>query len=522
MFFGRTSLDMTLFAVLFLLFACASPKAPSGGPDDVTPPAIIEAESTPNFQTYFQEDEIVLTFDEWVTIKDVHNQMIISPLLPAKPDIRQKGKSIIITLPDSLQEETTYSINFGNSIADLNAGNALSNYSFVFSTGEALDSIQLSGTVLDAVSLQPVPDIWVMLHPAGIDSAVYLFKPMYLAKTDTKGKWTISNIKVGTFEVMALKDANLNYIYDQEAELFGWLDSLVITDHSSTLPPIMVFPRAGRSGLSEVIHPAPGSLRLIIRDPLPKPFPSFLPELDTIATQWYGDTLQIWYGPDLNYTGIAVLGGDTTRIKASGDVALPPVTIAQVYARIHPAASVTYRANLPVQNFDPSQIRVSHDSLGTAAFTIERLANDRRTFLIKAPWKNETRYRIDFFPGAVTDILGRANDTIVHSVVVTSPDLYGDLSLIVDGMDSTHQYIIILKGEKSAEQILTSGHKRIVIDRKSIEPGKYSVEMIEDLNRNGMWDTGNYERRQQPERKKFFMPETLRAGWELEIKMTWK
>jgi hypothetical protein len=279
---------------------------------------------------------------------------------------------------------------------------------------------------------------------------------------------------------------------------------------------------AARSGLTEVIHPAPGSLRLIIRDPLPKPFPSFLPQLDTIATQWYGDTLQIWYGPDLNYSGMAMLGEDTTRIKASGDVTLPPVTITQVYARIHPSASVTYRASLPVKSLDPSQIRISLDSLETVAFTIERLANDRRAFLIKASWKNETRYRVDFFPGAVKDILGRVNDTIMHSVVVTNPDLYGDLSLIVDGMDSTHQYIIMLKGEKSTEQILTSGRKSIVIERKSIEPGKYSVEMIEDVNRNGMWDTGNFERRQQPEKKKFFMPETLRAGWELEIKMKWK
>ena len=124
-----------------ILAGCASPKPITGGPSDATPPEIIAEESTPNQQVNFNADEIVLTFNEWISLKDVYNQLVISPPMPDEPEIKQKGKSVIIELPDSLREQTTYTINFGGAIADLNEGNVLDNYVFVFSTGPVLDSV---------------------------------------------------------------------------------------------------------------------------------------------------------------------------------------------------------------------------------------------------------------------------------------------------------------------------------------------------------------------------------------------
>jgi hypothetical protein len=131
-------------------------------------------------------------------------------------------------------------LNFGNGIQDLNEGNKLENYSFIFSTGTFLDSIQLNGKVTDAGTLKPAADIWVMLYPTGNDSLVYMQKPEYLTKTNKEGMWSISNVRNDSFLVVALKDENLNFIYDQENELFGWLDHVQYSNVSSTLPELKV------------------------------------------------------------------------------------------------------------------------------------------------------------------------------------------------------------------------------------------------------------------------------------------
>src|SRR5687767_2314198 len=137
MFFTKCGFFL-LLASVFVLSNCASPKPITGGPADKVPPEIIAEASTPNQQVNFQEKEIVLLFNEWVVLKDVYNQLVISPPMPEEPEVKQKGKAVIIELPDSLRPATTYTINFGSAITDLNEGNVLENYVFVFSTGPVL------------------------------------------------------------------------------------------------------------------------------------------------------------------------------------------------------------------------------------------------------------------------------------------------------------------------------------------------------------------------------------------------
>ena len=205
------SIANTLKVIAFFSFVvsvshCASPKPLVGGPKDEKPPTVIEEESTDNEQINFTGDRIVITFDEWIVLKDVYSQLVISPPMPDEPEITQKGKSVIIELPDSLRRETTYTINFGNAITDLNEGNPVENYVFVFSTGSVLDSNSVSGTVVDAVTLQPVDDIWVMMYFTGRDSAVYKNKPDYIARSDEKGLWSIKFLPVDSFHLLQLID----------------------------------------------------------------------------------------------------------------------------------------------------------------------------------------------------------------------------------------------------------------------------------------------------------------------------
>lgn len=510
---------------LLCLISCASPKAPTGGVKDTMPPVIIEAESTPNKQINFHSKEIIIVFDEWVTMKDIHTQLVVSPLMPHNPDIRQKGKGIIIKLPDSLMAETTYTINFGNAIADLNEGNVLENYAFVFSTGNVLDSIKLSGTVTNAVTLKPADGVWVMLYPVGEDSAVYKRKPEYLAKTNKDGKWTISNVREDSFNVVSLKDDNSNFLYDQEGDLFGWRDSILYTSQPvMTLSNIQVFPRENRNTIKEIINVAPGWLKVVIDAPYPKPVPDFLPAIDSSFTMWDGDTLHVWYTPAKNYAGYAVLKSDSTQIRLNQTPSLlnQPARIRTISGRLKPGEEATFISLLPLSNIDTALILLTHDSLGIIQYKAERDVHDARKFGITAQWNEHTRYTITFLPGAVIDFWGRMNDTIRQSLVVTGADQFGDLTMTIDGMDSVKQYIILLKeGEQIKDTFVIQKQNTAQIAKKGLSPGNYSLEMIEDINENGVWDTGDYEKRRQPERKMMFKPDNLRAGWELEVKVTW-
>jgi len=517
---------LSILAIIIALSSCASPKPLEGGAKDTTPPKLIQEESTPNQQTNFKEDEIVLTFDEWVELKDVYSQLVISPLLPSNPEIKQKGKSVIISLPDSLRDNTTYTINFGNSIKDLNEGNILENYVFVFSTGPVLDSIMISGSVIDAVTLKPADDAWVMLYNVGEDSAVYKRKPDYIARSNETGKWSISFLPADSFNVVALKDDNSNFLYDQESEYFGWLDQPVYTaNQENELPPINIFPLEKRTIVKEIIHYAPGWMKIVIDAPLPKPMPAFLPALDNTMTHWDGDTLHVWYNPTGNYSGYVTLDGDSTQVRVSSQRSLSDqeLLIRQVTGRLKPGGHVVFTTNVPIVEIDASKIISRHDSLGNVPLIIEKDSVDMRRIIISGPWVSENRYPILFLPGAIKDFWGRTNDSIRQSIAIISSEQFGDLFITVDNLDSTKQYIVLLKeGDKIIDTFMVEDKSEVRIEKRGLLPSKYTIDIIEDLNRNGTWDTGNYQKKRQPERKMIFIPEPLRAGWEQEVKLTWK
>ena len=142
---------------------------------------------------------------------------------------------------------------------------------------------------------------------------------------------------------------------------------------------------------------------------------------------------------------------------------------------------------------------------------------------MKATWPIQSRSNLLFLPGALTDFWGRTNDTIRHSIIVNNPDQFGDMTITVDGLDSTLNYILQIK---TAENVLMTFPIENVsfkqLKATGISPGKYTIEVIEDTNRNGKWDTGSFERRIAPEKKMIFEPENLRSGWELDTKITWK
>ncbi len=217
-----------IIACFLLHYSCAKVGTITGGEKDITPPVVVET-NPGNYSTGFTGSKIVVSFDEYLTLKDINQEFVISPLLETEPEVKLKGKNIEIVLPaDELKENTTYTLNFGNAITDYTEGNVLPNYEFVFSTGSHIDSLSVRGQVLHAFNLEePEEPLFVMLYENLNDSAPLLEKPSFLTRTVAEGFYAINNLPSDSFRLFALKDANRNLIFDQPTEMIAFLDTII-------------------------------------------------------------------------------------------------------------------------------------------------------------------------------------------------------------------------------------------------------------------------------------------------------
>lgn len=215
-----------MFAVF--CYNCAKISAPVGGPKDETPPKILE--STPeNKSLHFKGKKITLVFNEFIQIGNLQKSFNISPPLKENPEFKMKGKSLVINLNNTPRDSTTYTLSFGDGIADLNENNPIKNFQFVLSTGAYLDSMSVSGIILDAFTRKPVEGFQIMLHENLSDSAPSKRIPMYIDKVDKTGSFSLNNLKNGSYKIYALKDANSNMKFDLANEKFGFLDTSIST-----------------------------------------------------------------------------------------------------------------------------------------------------------------------------------------------------------------------------------------------------------------------------------------------------
>ena len=216
---------MSLLPAL-VLAACASIGSPDGGPYDEEPPVLLKATPSLN-STGVTVADITLEFDENVTLQNAFENVVVSPPQFEMPEIKYSGKKVTVELFDTLKPNTTYSIDFGSAIVDNNESNPYENFAYVFSTGETVDTLAVSGTVLNAADLEPIKGMMVGLHSCLDDSAFNTLPFERVSRTDSRGRFTIKGIAPGKYRVYALSDANQNFLFDQKSEKVAWSSTVV-------------------------------------------------------------------------------------------------------------------------------------------------------------------------------------------------------------------------------------------------------------------------------------------------------
>jgi len=267
-----------IVTIVSIVAGCARIVAPTGGPKDEQHPLIVEI-SPESYTTNFESKLVKIKFDEFIQLKDLQQNLIVSPLLDTNPKIQVKGKELNIKFEQELQDSTTYNLYFGNSVQDYNEGNPIENFQYVFSTGDYIDSMSVQGQVLNSFNLKPEEGVFVMLYESKEDSVPFKQIPNYISKTNSEGFFRINNIRIDNYKVFCLRDLNKNYLFDMPDEDIAFSDSIINFELITEIKTDTVFVE------DSLINPD-GTLTTIYGD------------IDTIITQ-----TDIYYSiPDLTFT----------------------------------------------------------------------------------------------------------------------------------------------------------------------------------------------------------------------------
>lgn len=520
---------ISFFSFCLVLFSCAQISAPTGGEQDITPPQIIKEKTSPaNYSTNFNNTKIVLTFDEYFTITNPNQNVLITPILTNEPKFITKGKTLTIELNDTLKDNTTYTINFGESIKDYNAGNILKNFSYVFSTGDFIDSMQIKGKVNNALNDKPAEGILVMLYDTYDDSVVTKNKPNYLALTDKQGNYSIKYIKEGKYKVFALKDENRNYKFDLPNEQVGFIDTLITldTNNKDSFITINLFEEDyKKQQLVEKKYEYPGKFSLVFNRPANnlEIRDSNNNELSFYQTEKSKNNDSIVFWDDKNQISATKLIITTDSLidtitvypfkKPKIDTLVKLVSIADKVDTKQPL-KLTFSS--PIKAIDTNEITLKKDSTITKLLSYNIDSLDKKNVYLFFDKKEKEQFYLTINPNFVTDIYGlHLNDTLIKSTAVNDNDFYGTLSLNLTNLDSSFSYLVQLKNKETLIKENLYNNKKLVYN--NLPPGKYTIVVLLDENNNSKWDTGNYYSKKQPE-KYISYPKTIdiRSNWELE------
>ncbi len=556
---------------VFLVSHCAHPVAPTGGPKDETPPQVKESKPE-NYSIFFSDQQIVISFDEFIDLKNPMGEIFFSPPLETNAKYKTKGKSLHIVFQEELKENTTYTIYFGNAIIDITEQNPKTNYEFVFSTGPEIDSLSVRGEVLNGFDLKAEKEVLVLLYTDNndtvpLDSLPLLVRPVSATRTDKEGHFQLNNLKDEPFKIFALADANNNYRYDLPNERIAFIDSLIYPEYMGPVlqdtalrdtvdaeaqiefPEKFALPENYYSMLmfdefdsiqrltfsdlikkDEIIFTFKYPAQNIIISPVDTVLTpgwkleeyGFLrdsltyylrfPVLDTLILEVKCDTV-VLDTVSFMYRERQVSRRDKKKIQKKETLKISNNTKSR---KAVPNTKLKLSFSRPVERYYPEKIMLleGNDTLLPALIFTDSI---QRHAVIDHTLQGSESYQLIIPDTTFTDIRGVSNDTNIVSFKTNAENDYGTFNLNVDFSVSQGQYII---------QILDSREK--ILRKKIIKtpglftfhyllPGKYLIKAIHDRNGNGKWDTGDYLQHLQPEQVFYYKKEIdVRANWDIQ------
>ena len=434
---------------------CAQISAPTGGATDSLPPKL--ARATPELNTVnFKGNKVSLVFNEYIEVQDVQSNVIISPVQKTTPTISYNLKTVSIKFKDTLLPNTTYSVNFGNSIKDVHEGNILKNFTYVFSTGNTIDSLTMQGNVLIAESGLPDSTLMVFLYRNKADSAVQKTKPDYMAKLDGKGNFEFKYLPPAEFNIYALKDGDGGKTYNSKTEIFAFDDSVVNSIENNKA--IVLYAYAEQKA-------------------------------------------------DNNKS--------TTVLKTPADKKLKYSTSLQANKQ-DILQNIDLEFNNPLKKFDSSMLILADTNYKPIGNFTVKIDSTRKKVSIKTTWAPETNYVFIIPKETATDSVGNVlskSDTIHFKTKATAD--YGRLVIRFSNIDLTkHPVIEFLDGENLKLSFPITANEW---SNKLFPPGDYTVRILYDLNNNAVWDPGSYTKKLQPEKATQLSQKiAVKADWDNE------
>ena len=515
-----------VFLFLLSFTDCAKKGRPSGGLRDTIAPVILRS-APENFTINFKNNEIRITFDEFIKLKDISKELIISPPLKYAPVITplSVSKVLKIKILDTLKDNTTYSFNFGNSILDNNEGNLFPNYKYVFSTGSYIDSLTLKGTAIDALLPKTDFPTTVALYQVDQtykDSLVFLEKPTYITTTiNETNNFELSNLKQGTYQLIALKEQTRNYTFQPKTDKIGFYKDLItiptdslfelrlfkeVPDFKPTRPKLESSNRIsfGYQGKSE-------DYQITLLTQMEDDFQY------QVLKQPGRDTLNFWFKPKVTKDSLVFvtknkLQIDTTTVRFR-ELYSDSLRLTAINDRlISLGDTLKLKANTPLVAINSEKISVvTKDSL--AIDFVAQINTKENAAQIVFDKQEEQLYSITLRNGALTDYLSNTNDSIVYRQQVKPIADFASLNLTLDNADE-FPLLIELIDEKFKVVKQTYLETNAPVFFEHISPGKYFIRLIVDQNKNKIWDPGNFLDKLAPE-KVVYYPSIieLRANW---------
>lgn len=517
---------------IVVISGCAKRGSPTGGPVDSIPPVLINASPKIN-STNFDSKEIRLTFDEFVKLDKVEEQLIISPPIDkssyeVKP-LSGVTKKVFLEFIDSLETETTYSINFGNSIKDNNEGNPLTFFSYTFSTGETIDSLYVRGNISDAFDRDT--DNYISIHLYRIDSVfndsiIFNNRPTYVSNSLDSTSYQFKNLKEGKYLIVAIKDIDNNYFFDPFYDKIGFIDSLITLPQDSIInfklfkeETSLIWDKPHFINSEKIGFGYYGKLDLKnikIESSIPDSVQY------TYTKERESDTLIFWLSKNsfdsLNFN---LIEKDTTKLVTvkfdrAKDTLIDSLSISPKTANvIHLKETFKLSSNIPLKKIEDSLITIRDIDSLIIPFTTS--INDNLDQIeIEFEVSPSDNYRLFILPEAIKDIRGVSNDTLQYNVVSQTLEDYGNVYL--DVVRNSESKFILHMIDSNGDIIRE--FKNVNLDTTYnfdyVRPGKYTFRLIEDANNNDIWDTGNYLKKIKPESVYYFANELeVRANWDL-------